>query len=74
MGTLLKYIFYIVLIVVIFLIAKGIYDGQITQNSTVGQVGSDIAQGTEKLMDKAKTALNEKQEKNHQEEMISQSK
>lgn len=50
MGTLLKYLFYIVLIVVIYLIGKGIYDGNITESTTVGQVMSDVDSGSKQLI------------------------
>ena len=46
MGTILKYIFYVALILVIYLVAKGIYDGKITEDTTVAQVGSNIADGS----------------------------
>ena len=37
MGTLLKYIFYIILIIVIYLVGRGIYEGQINETTTVGE-------------------------------------
>ena len=48
MGTLLKYIFYIILIIVIYLVGRGIYEGQINETTTVGEVG----QGTKEIVKK----------------------
>ena len=45
MGTILKYIFYVALILVIYLVARGIYEGRITEDTTVKEVGSNIAAG-----------------------------
>ena len=63
MGTILKYIFYVALILVIYLVAKGIYDGKITEDTTVAQVGSNIADGTQQLVSDTKKAINEAAEK-----------
>lgn len=57
MGTILKYIFYIVLILVVYLIAKGIYDGKITESTTVKEVGTDISSGTQQLVDESRQAI-----------------
>lgn len=50
MGTFLKYLFYIVLIVVIYLVGKGIFEGKITETTTVGQVVDNVATGTKDLV------------------------
>lgn len=50
MGTLLKYIFYILLIIVIYLVGRGIYEGQINETTTVGQVMSDVGEGTKDIV------------------------
>ena len=52
MGTLLKYIFYIILIIVIYLVGRGIYEGQINETTTVGEVVSDVGQGTKEIVKK----------------------
>lgn len=52
MGTLLKYIFYIILIIVIYLVGRGIYEGQINETTTVGQVMNDVGQGTKEIVKK----------------------
>lgn len=52
MGTLLKYIFYIVLVIVIYLVGRGIYEGQINEATTVGEVMDDVGQGTKNIVKK----------------------
>lgn len=52
MGTLLKYAFYLILIIVIYLIGRGIYEGQINEKTTVGEVVSDVGQETRELVKK----------------------
>lgn len=63
MKTLLKYIFYIAVILVIYLIAKGIFEGKINEDTTVSQVGSDIADGTKQLVSDTKRVINERADK-----------
>lgn len=50
MGTFLKYLFYIALIIVIYLVGKGVYEGQINEKTTVGEVVSDVASGTKDIV------------------------
>lgn len=50
MGTFLKYLFYIALVVVIYLVGKGVYEGQIDEKTTVGQVVNDIGTGTKEMV------------------------
>lgn len=49
MGTLLKYVFYVILVVVIYLVAKGVYDGNINKQTTVGSVVEQVETGSEQL-------------------------
>lgn len=70
MGTILKYIFYVAVILVIYLVAKGIYDGKITEESTVAQVGSNIADGTQQLVSDTKKAIDDRADKTKQNEAI----
>ena len=49
MGTLLKYIFYIILIVVIYLVGRGIYEGSINEDTTVGSVVDQVGEGSKQL-------------------------
>ena len=53
MGTLFKYIFYIVLILAIYIIGKGIYGGQIDEKTTVGEVISDVGTGMKDMASEA---------------------
>ncbi|MBE6450699.1 MAG: hypothetical protein IJF12_00625 [Alphaproteobacteria bacterium] len=50
MGTLLKYLFYIFVIIVIYLLGVGFYEGTINKDSTVGEVASDVTQGTKNII------------------------
>ena len=50
MGTLLKYLFYLILIIVIYLIGRGIYEGQINETTTVGEVVNDVGNGTKEIV------------------------
>ena len=52
MGTLLKYVFYIILILVIYLVGRGIYEGQINETTTVGEVVNEVGQGTKEIVKK----------------------
>lgn len=52
MGTLLKYVFYVILVVVIYLVAKGVYDGNINKQTTVGSVVEQVEAGSEQLAEK----------------------
>ena len=50
MGTLLKYLLYALIIVVIYLIGVGFYEGRFNRDSTIGEVSSDVAQGTKNII------------------------
>lgn len=43
MDTLLKYIFYLALIFIIYLILAGFYEGKISKNSTISEVSQEIS-------------------------------
>lgn len=49
MGTFLKYLFYLVLIIVLYLVGKGIYEGQISEQTTVGQVVDQVDSGAKQI-------------------------
>lgn len=49
MGTFLKYLFYLILLVVIYLVGRGIYDGDITKQTTVGSVMEQVGDGSKQL-------------------------
>lgn len=50
MGTLLKYLFYIFVIIVIYLVGVGFYEGTINKDTTVSEVAQDVADGTKELV------------------------
>ena len=49
MGTFLKYLFYLILIVVIYLVGRGIYEGNINEQTTVGSVVDQVDSGAKQL-------------------------
>ena len=52
MGTFFKYVFYIILILVIYLVGKGVYEGSINENTTVGSVMEQVdADGRQMVRD-----------------------
>ncbi len=59
MGTFLKYVFYLILIIVIYLIGKGIYDGNITEKTTVGQVVDTVGTGAAQMAKDSGNAIKE---------------
>ncbi len=50
MGSFLKYVFYLVLIVIIYLVGKGIFDGKIGEKTTVGEVVSQVETGAQDMV------------------------
>ncbi len=59
MGTFLKYVFYLILLVVIFLVGKGIYDGNIDKTTTVGEVVNQVGDGTKQIVKDTGNAVEE---------------
>jgi hypothetical protein len=49
MGTFLKYLVYALIILAIYIVVRGWYDGDITQNTTVGEVMSQVDNGTKEM-------------------------
>lgn len=50
MGTFLKYVFYAIVIVVLYLVGRGIYDGSINDQTTVGSVVEQVGEGSKELV------------------------
>lgn len=50
MGTFLKYLFYLVLIIVIYLVGRGIYEGNIDKQTTVSEVVDQVESGSKQMM------------------------
>ena len=63
MGTTLKYLFYIALIIIVYLVGKGIFEGRIDEKTTVGQVVDDVKSGAANMAsdaaDTTKEVVNE---------------
>lgn len=57
MGTFLKYLFYLVLIVVVYLVGKGIYEGSINEQTTVGQVVDQVDSGAQNMVKQTGNAV-----------------
>lgn len=57
MGTLLKYIFYIVLIALVYIVAKDIYDGKINRDTTVQEVGQSVETQSKQIIDDSVNAV-----------------
>lgn len=53
MGTFLKYAFYVALIFIIYVVVSGFYEGKITKNSTVSEVGTEVSENAGKILNKA---------------------
>ena len=53
MGKVIKYLFYLILLIVIYLVGKGVYEGNINQNTTVGSVIKQVDEGGRELAQKA---------------------
>lgn len=49
MGTFLKYILYILLIIVLYAVVKGFYDGKINRSTTISGVVEQVDQETRNI-------------------------
>lgn len=63
MGTLLKYIFYIIIILLVYLVAKDIYDGKINQDTTVREMGTTLEQQSQKIVKDGVSAIENETQK-----------
>ena len=50
MGTFIKYVFYIVLIAVLYIVISAMYNGDLNKNSTVDEVGTQIKSGAQNMI------------------------
>lgn len=57
MGTFFKYLIYLLIIIVLYLVIKGCYDGSINSQTTVGNVASQVTQGTQEMAVDAANAV-----------------
>ena len=49
MKTIFKYLFYLVLIAVLYIVISAMYDGKINGSSTVNEVEAQISSGIDKM-------------------------
>ena len=49
MRTFLKYVFYLALLIIVYIVAKGVWEGSITEQSTVSQVATDVKDGAQNM-------------------------
>lgn len=57
MGTFIKYLIYIVILVAAFFIIKGMWDGDINSESTMKDVGSQVSTGVKETARDATDAI-----------------
>ena len=57
MGTFLKYLVLILILVALFIVGKGIYDGSITSDTTVGSVANQVDAGAKTMARDAADAV-----------------
>ena len=50
MGTIVKYVFYALVIVAIYYIGVGFYAGRINKDSSLSEVGAHVAENTKEMM------------------------
>ncbi len=53
MGTFLKYMLYVLLIIVLYAVVKGFYDGKINSSTTLGNVVEQVDQETKNIANEA---------------------
>lgn len=58
MGTFFKYVFYVILLLVVYLVGKGIYEGSINENTTVGGVVEQVDAGGRQMVQDGTAAVN----------------
>jgi uncharacterized protein (UPF0333 family) len=67
MDTMLKYLFYLALIFIVYLIIAGFYEGKISKNSTIGEVAGEVSDNAKRIIsetyDKAEGEVNTETER-----------
>ena len=51
MGTLLKYLFYVLIIAAIYFIGVGFYQGKLTKDSTLGEMTNHVTTNTKQVIE-----------------------
>ncbi|MBQ9732191.1 MAG: hypothetical protein IJV97_03795 [Alphaproteobacteria bacterium] len=59
MGTFFKYVFYVILLLVVYLVGKGIYEGSINENTTVGGVVEQVDAGGRQMVQDGADVVND---------------
>lgn len=57
MGTFLKYLIYVVLLVVLYVVIKGFYDGNINSSTTLGNVANQVEMETQEIATETSKAV-----------------
>ncbi len=57
MATFLRYVVYVLIILAVYFVGKGVYDGSITSDSTVGEVASQVNADTKTMAKDAARAV-----------------
>ena len=57
MKTIFKYLFYLVLIAILYIVISAIYNGKINGSSTVDEVGAQISSDAEKMASDSANAV-----------------
>ena len=57
MGTFFKYLIYLLVIIALYIVVKGCYDGTINSQTSVGDVASQVTQGTKNIAEDAANAI-----------------
>ena len=57
MGTILKYVIYFVVFAAALFILKGLWDGELTTNSTIKEMGEQVDDGVTSTIEEAKRVL-----------------
>ena len=57
MGTFFKYLIYLLIIIVLFFIGRGIFEGTIDSQTTVGGVAKQVSNDTKDLAQDAVNAM-----------------
>ncbi|MBR2922667.1 MAG: hypothetical protein IKC10_05035 [Alphaproteobacteria bacterium] len=50
MRTVIKYVFYLVLIAILYIVISAMYNGTINKSTTMSEVGTEIKTGAEKMV------------------------
>ena len=57
MGTFIKYLIYLALIVAAYFIIQGLWQGSLTKESSLEQVGASVTSGVSNTAEKVKDAV-----------------